>query len=482
MKIKFKIFLIFALTTATICSCEKWIDVQPKTEIRENIVFSSESGFREALNGVYAGMTTKSYYGKELTWGLVDVIGGVYDLTQLENYEVDAETGDFNNSATESIISEMWNSAYYCIANANNLLSNIETASPGIFKKEDKSIIKGEALGLRALLHFDILRLFGPAYQSNSWNEPILPYVIKYGSNATKRINGNEFILKILEDLNLAEDLLENDPIHISAGKNMLRERKVRINYYTIKALKARVYMWIGDRQKALASSMDVINNAASKFSWTKADSIQTQLPPNYDYILSSENIFSLYVNNLESLIVGKLKNLQLTASIIPNLSPYYGISEAQRQEQYEMSGSGITDYRSIYMIGTESIIGLTPLIYKKLHQDDGFSTFGKKVPFSFAERRIPIIKISELYYIAAECLIESNPSQAVTFLNTVRSNRGISTPLPATLTPDQIRNEILKEYRKEFPCEGQLFFYYKRTLVKNYTFPLPEREKEYGI
>jgi hypothetical protein len=61
------------------------------------------------------------------------------------------------------------------------------------------------------------------------------------------------------------------------------------------------------------------------------------------------------------------------------------------------------------------------------------------------------------MYYIAAEC---SNPTTGTELLTVVRRNRGIGT----VISEDNISTEILKEYRKEFWAEGQLFFYYKRS------------------
>ena len=63
-----------------------------------------------------------------------------------------------------SIIAGIWSTAYNSIANANSLLKHLdETDVP--FHGDNKAIIKGEALALRAMLHFDLLRCFGVSYQ-----------------------------------------------------------------------------------------------------------------------------------------------------------------------------------------------------------------------------------------------------------------------------------------------------------------------------
>ena len=106
-----------------------------------------------------------------------------------------------------------------------------------------------------------------------------------------------------------------------------------------------------------------------------------------------------------------------------------------------------------------------------------------------------PLLRMSEAWYIAAECLEDSEPEKAVELLNEVRENRNLKLfPLDSNLTPQQIQQEIYKEYRKEFVGEGgQLFFYYKRrnaqqiagTAVKPgksvYVLPIPENDTEFG-
>ena len=98
---------------------------------------------------------------------------------------------------------------------------------------------------------------------------------------------------------------------------------------------------------------------------------------------------------------------------------------------------------------------------------------------------QIPLIKLSEMYLIAAEA------SGDIDYLETLRANRGYgSNPLPAGA---DLQEEIQNEYRKEFIAEGQLFYYYKRQNLASipfasqamnrdtYVFPVPDNELEFG-
>lgn len=99
----------------------------------------------------------------------------------------------------------------------------------------------------------------------------------------------------------------------------------------------------------------------------------------------------------------------------------------------------------------------------------------------------IPLLKISEMYFIAAET--EPVAADGVNLLNIVRANRGLT----ALATTVNINTELQKEYQKEFFGEGQLFYYYKRrnitsipngsstaNITVNYAIPMPVSETQY--
>lgn len=71
----------------------------------------------------------------------------------------------YDESSCETRINSMWSSSYNVIANINELIGYIDEANPGMFTGRNYHLIRGEAYGLRAMLHFDILRLFAPSYQ-----------------------------------------------------------------------------------------------------------------------------------------------------------------------------------------------------------------------------------------------------------------------------------------------------------------------------
>jgi hypothetical protein len=119
-----------------------------------------------------------------------------------------------------------------------------------------------------------------------------------------------------------------------------------------------------------------------------------------------------------------------------------------------------------------------------KYLQDDGLTYSVNYI------NRVPLIRLSEMYYIAAESA--SDTKEKVRMLNSVRANRGLKA-LAETLTETEIATEIFKEYKKEFYQEGQLFFYYKRlnksqidgyaspATATIYVLPKPNDENEFN-
>lgn len=481
-------FLALIIAIMLLEGCKKWIAVSPKLVVREEEFFTNETAFQEALNKVYFDMCSPSLYGKEMTWGMVDVLGGVYTLSDLYlpiEYK-SADQRNFSDIQLEQRIEAIWNGSYNCIANINNLIRNLDKADASLFSDiRVRDMIKGEALGLRAFLHFDLLRLFGPGGNAPGSELPVMPYVEEYSTSVKPRIKAADVITRALEDLSLAAQLLANDPMVSmpvsSPGK--LAFRKVKFNFYAVKALQARVHLWNGNKVQALAAAKAVMNAQPGRFTWVSRNSV---LPSGSekDRVFSTELISSLFIEKLYQYTVHKLYYVWRNPDDINYATQnnlFLSISPEKREEVYEAATAGITDYRNLYLIEVELYSDgrpdLSATVYTKLRNNSSSSQIWNDT----LSARMPLLRLSEMYYIAAECLAETDPVQATALLNTVRTHRGILANLPDALPPAEIRNEIRKEYLKEFPCEGQVFFYRKRQGEINDMLPLPKWEIENG-
>ena len=99
-------------------------------------------------------MASNAMYGKEMTWGTLDVLGQVYDAYYLPDSYESMSNYKYEDENAKTLIDGMWSKTYNAIANSNNLLSRIGSEDPSKFSggEMEKNTIEGEALALRALL------------------------------------------------------------------------------------------------------------------------------------------------------------------------------------------------------------------------------------------------------------------------------------------------------------------------------------------
>ena len=164
MRILYTVLASVVLLTAV--SCDRWLDVKPYDKISQDELLSSEEGYIKFLNGIYVEMNRDMLYGAALSVEMVEIMGGAYvigtDNSVWGNY-ADLASYKYGTDYWRARMNETWNKAYSLILNCNLLLENI--GKTGVrFSGDNYKVIKGEALALRAMLHFDMLRLFGPVF------------------------------------------------------------------------------------------------------------------------------------------------------------------------------------------------------------------------------------------------------------------------------------------------------------------------------
>lgn len=468
MKKQYFIILTLCLLLAT--SCGDWLNVQPNSQVEDSELFSDEQGFKEALSGVYSSMVNESAYGKELTFGAMAILGQEWDNYPSSRYANLSEY-DYGPATSTSIISSLWNNQYNSIANVNHILGNIDSKEK-MFRRDNFNIIKGEALALRAFLHFDLLRCFGVSFAVNP-QMPSIPYVKAYNHQVSEQLSVEAVTQNILYDLTEAEDLLKKDPILTgekiteSIDNGYLLNRQVHLNYYAVKGLEARVYLWAGQYQKALDAANVVINSG--KFQWADPSLLQDRK----DNSMATEQLFGLNDVNLQTLSDSyfNLDNGTSTFSVNqPTLLSYYDNQTA--------------DYRYLYLFRNSTNTDIIEYRYsQKFTPSEGDDPY-------YTEK-IPLLRLAEMYLIKAECLYRLTGSGLET-LNLLRAVRNVA---PIETEPADFFQELIREYRRELIGEGQLFFLYKRLnqkqilrsdadiiSLKGYTFPLPQDETTAAI
>lgn len=434
--------IIGILLLAGIWGCDSWLDVKPSDRVSEDKVFESEHGFYSALNGVYIELIKPELYGATLSCEMIELMGQRYTVKPDNTNYRDVVEFKYNEDYPKGRLQNLWNAAYKLILDCNMILKNTETRRE-VLSDQGYAVIKGEVLALRAFLHFDLLRLFGPVYKTKA-SASSIPYVEQMGVSVSELMPADSLIQhKLLRDLQEAERLLYSaDPV-VTVGLQMKEQddntyafRGLRLNYYAVLALQARVYMYIDDKENALRYAR-MVTDASERETYFPFSSYQEILGnAGYpDYVFSSDMLFGLYNTDRNDLYKSYFDQENASTNL---LVPRVGTIEA-------LYGGEEADWR--YSLWKSSIVpGDKSLICNR---------FKKTSDSYFFENLMPLIRVSEMFLIAAECC--TDPDEAYGYLNTLRNHRGLVN------VSDKLATHLDHEYSKEFLCEGQLFFYYKR-------------------
>lgn len=451
----------------SLASCSDWLDVAPNTDVPAKELFTTENGFQSALAGLYITMTDENTYGKNLSFGLVEQLAQMYDKlpegTTNRNsvYIYDRETSGAYN--TKGVLANVWQSQYNTIANVNNLLRWWDNVGEVVLVDTiTRRMMRGEALALRAFLHFDLLRGWGPmnyAGDMNARDMKCIPYRTVTDHSKQPLLPASEVVGYIIRDLKEASYYMSYEKeLDLSSR---IDGRHFRFNYHAINAMLARVYNYAGEKDSAAYYARKVIEECG----------LVLESGNDNDPILSKELIFGLNMHELKDNLSDYFAyGDKMATKYYLNLSTLNSIFESVGSESEDMRAKGTAFYRNNEQ---QCAISL-----KYIDNDNEV---------------IPLIRLPEMYYIACEA---SEGEDAAAFINFVRNKRGISKAKDVVCdTEEQCIAALSKEYRKEFYAEGQYFWFLKQhgitgtlayspevTLVaENFIFLLPDAEVEYG-
>lgn len=466
MKIK-NIFLTLTVAVAG-SACSDWFDVSPKTDIKTEDLYKDEAGFQSALTGCYSRMTNDEAYGKDLTWYFLEKLVQRYDDEDGVLAGQTTNVYDYTESTrAKGYIQSIWSSMYQTIANVNNLIAHLDKNGQEVIKTPGAwELMKGEALALRAFLHFDLLRMYGPIYKENP-EMACIPYRTEFKPEKSPLLSASKVLELVLTDLEEADKYLAQDSLNW--GNNSTYPfgsfRGHRLNKYAAKALQARVRLYRGkseDLAEAARLAKEVIDNCG----------LQLVRDNSKDITMFDETVFALNMDNMKD-----------------RLESYF-------TESTSGTGTGlwVKLERGKEMFEATTSVGLNDIRFKNGYGFYFAGTFGimcrKYLPTeqpAYTEK-IPLIRLGEMYLIVAEA------SGDVNYLNALRNARGISSRYNLSSVTEEALDA---EYRKEFFAEGQYFYFLKRHAMKTfygcpaslqgkmssfqYVFPLPDDEKEYN-
>ena len=471
---KLHTFLLCAASAALFTtSCNDWLDVEPSTEVDRNALFQNEAGFADAMAGVYVTMSTDELYGKNTSWYLIDLIGGsAYTMfgnaATLMNFPFIPSHYDDATTYRNNYIDPIWTKAYNAIVNLNSILEVIDEKQ-GVFQGNDYAIFKGEALGLRAFLHFDLLRMFSDAPSSPyySADKTYIPYVETMTSDVYPLLTVDQCCKHILEDLEEARSLLEADPMYTGGtpseyvcdavtGNASRRSqyniqdwhnRRFHFNYYAAVATMARVYHWMGNDTEALRCALDVINAPDGTFTWVAPELVSniasTSKNVARDRTFSTEQIFALHITDLPD---------RLDGYMIERENAFNGANSdivAFNPNNFDATTQQY-DYRFVYLKATYDYYGNLLYLSNKYYEDNDPNNYS---PWS--ADRLPLIRLSEMYLNRAEAAVNgaNTGSTAVADLNVITSNRNAEAYTSVGMA------DIKTERRKELAWEGHYIY-----------------------
>jgi hypothetical protein len=471
-----KLYLIIIASAIALTSCNKWLDIQPELEMRKNVIFEKEQGFKDVLIGSYIRMGTPSLYGLNTTMVLPELMSQHWTpvASTISAY---ISSFDFTQTESKAMLETIWLQYYQTVININSILEDID-AKKDIFANGNYELIKGEALGLRAFIHFELLRYFGVVPSKIVAGDKAIPYVKEVTKDPNKLISltYSQVLADIIADLNEAEQLLANDPVltysntvlnspATMAGVDLTKPhpaddfqyfRQSRFNFYAVKATKARYYLWLGDKPAALENALAVIN--ATNSDGTKKFTLGDESAANNGQLtFPNEHIFAVY---------NTLATETLTPVFFNNYTAYTQNATYLNTAFESTLHTGDIRYKNNRLWETRVVPLVGNFNYFKKYNGSDSQT---------AVKDIPVIRLSEMYFIATEA---GQPDR----FRDYRIARVLDASIDGTLTTDAaIKDRLEKEYRKEFYGEGQMFFFYKRLGYTTFTWPVSKSVSEAG-
>lgn len=502
------IYLIAFLGMIGMASCENWLDVSPKSEIKAEKLFETETGFKDALAGLYIGMTNEKAYGANLSWQALEFMAGQYQ--NASNSYIELQKYNYGHATSKKFIEDTWAKTYNIIAETNLLLESLEK-NGSVLNPTVYNVVKGEALAIRAMCHFDLMRLYARGNIGGNpaaLNSACIPYITSYSKVITQQRTYEETLALLHQDIEAALECLKSDPLYTGVifrpddYEDIIQDvlftgtddkgRETHLSYPAVLLLNARVYLWEGNQEEAGKSAGKVIDAyrqyvMQGKKAWATESGNVTKDEEFRDYVFRGELLFALDVQKLEDYTKdaypeykdGNQNNDRLfqARSFVEGI--FYGTTAA------------VSDYRFLYhWESAERPSSAGP--------EKGYVTVKiRKTQGKRYVNYIPLMRVSEAYLIAAECLIKTDKNAAVGYLNNLKEKRNVNPDyyLRDNATEDELRQEITQEYRREFSQEGQLYFYYKRLGMKSfpgiqyngdmtdqqYQLPYPDIESDLG-
>jgi len=400
----FKYISLLVLIISLVACTESDLDptLSQSKSVEDGI--ASTSDLNAVLLGMYNRLTSKYYYGRDFL---------VYGDVRSDNTFGNGNSGRFINIAamyminTSQYAEDTWEKMYATIASANIIInadvSNIEG------DEDEINQIKGQAYAIRALVHFDLMKLYG---QEHAGGTLAIPYVFEYkGDDLYPSRNTISEVKEYIEDdFNTALSLMESKE----------NESSVYITKSAIYGLQSRFYTYTKSWEKARDAADEIIGDYQILSGNDYINSFSIDEPANSIFELAYSTSDNLGSYSLGMIYYGTYGDIEILS------------------ELYDLFEPG--DIRI-----DESMFTLVDGKYRNIG----------KFPSVNGDLNITLLRYEEVVLNYAEALwrINASDSNALTYLNQIPQNRGASSYSEIN------EDNILLERRKELAFEGFRFY-----------------------
>lgn len=452
MKTIYKKLMLFTLCFSLLIACST---EENPPYLSESSVYSSIQGIEAAVNGIYAPLNGNDYYG----FGYHEFMNQTSGMFSSKQKNAKTSTLAFNITPTFTWISRLWDVQYLSISRANGLIGNVPE---GI---DDPVILNqvGQAYFLRAFVYFNLVRVYGGV--------PLRVDVSTATNMHLRKSTPEEVYTQIIKDATKAKELLFDNGAQTPG----------RPSRYAANMLLAKVYMTLAG------------NDNTSEY-WQKAHDEAIEVYGKYTLVDNYYDLFedsSTANNNSESIFEIQLNPESVTTSFLQVFSPsnYYGGKGWGRAIACpDVVDLHLDTYPEDPRIGATYLMEwidtrgrqqtMYPLNTAKRKSSTGFSYIWKYVVkdrsaiTSATNTNFVVYRYADLLLMLAEIENELNqiPS-AITRVNEVleraRNSSEITSLIPSdwssSITQEEFREAIMKEYRFELLAEGQDYFNNRR-------------------
>ena len=393
-------------------SCSKtFINQNPLSSTTLGVALGSATQLQTALNGAYAQLRNIDLYGRDMP-----VIGDLQaDNTFVEVDNSGRYLNQFKYTFTnaDGAVEGDWNAAYVAIQEANQVIDAQVTGADAI---------KAQAYAIRGLMYFKLINMYARPYTDNP-NGMGVPLILHYQpSLLPKRDSVSKVYAQIVSDLKTA---FQGCPAYTNSGL---------ISKYAAEALLARTYLYMGDNTDAKTAAVDVIThggftlaqtaNAYAAF-WAnparKSDGVEVLYEVDADAVNNNgtDGIDAMYMNGYQDIYASQ------------DLVHLYSA----------------TDVRNAVLVAGTTKSGANATLVAKY---PNYTSTDKDNP--------KVIRLAEVYLIAAEASLPGNEADARMYLNDLMAVRDPAFP-GYTSTGAQLLSDIVTERRKELAFEGDRYY-----------------------